>query len=144
MSATATSPAARPAAAFTTVLNAAVGSAASRLDEQVTRWTRKLNDVASGEVADLADQGLDDLAGSGDALQSAGASGLRAKLNGGSPFRAAVKGLWQAGSPAVRAAVVTAVVATILLLLVSPVLLLVFLLSLLVIAAVQRARRSAS
>jgi hypothetical protein len=135
-----------PASAFTTVLNAAVGGAAAQLDHQVSRWTEKLNRVASGAgdaVADAADKGLDDLADGGGAMQAAGASGLKAKLHGGGAFKAAVRGAWEAGSPAVRAAIVTALVATILLLLASPVLLLVFLLSLLVIAAVHRARRSA-
>jgi hypothetical protein len=132
-----------PAAAFTTVLNAAVGGAAAQLDQQVSRWTEKLNRVASGAGGDVADTGLDDLADSGGAMQAAGASGLKAKLHGGGAFKAAVRGAWEAGSPAVRAAIVTALVATILLLLASPVLLLVFLLSLLVIAAVHRARRSA-
>jgi hypothetical protein len=107
------------AGAFTTVLNAAVGSAASSLDRQVTRWTDKLNGIASDPA-------------------SAGA--VRAGLRGENPVRGAIKGAWRDGSSAVRAAVVTAVVATIVLLLVSPVLLLAFLLSLLVIAAVHRAR----
>ena len=147
MTAAATSPDAGtrpqgPAGAFTTVLNAAVGGAAAGLDEKVTRWTRKLNGIAAGEAAGLADDGLDALASGGGAGRTAGAEGLRAALGGRSVLRAAIRGAWQAGSPAVRAAVVTAVVATILLLLVSPVLLLVFLLSLLVIAAVQRAVRA--
>ena len=122
MSATTASPP-TASAAFTAVLNAAVGSAAARMDEQITRWTDRLN--------------------GGGAQQAAGASALKAKLDGRGVFKAAVKGAWEAGSPAVRAAIVTAIVATILLLLVSPVLLLVFLLSLLVIAAVHRARRAA-
>ena len=131
MSAAATTPSAATqpdgvGAAFAAVLDAAVGSAAARVDDQVTRWTDKLNRVAAG----------------GGASQAAGASAVRARMQGRSPFKAAVKGLWDAGSPAVKAAVVTAVVATILLLLVSPVLLLVFLLALLVIAAVHRARRA--
>jgi hypothetical protein len=105
--------------AFTTVLNAAVGSAATSLDRQVTRWTDRLNGIASDPVASGA---------------------LRAGVRGENPVWGAIKGAWQDGSSAVRAAVVTAVVAMIVLLLVSPVLLLAFLLSLLVIAAVHRAR----
>ena len=122
MSATTSPPTA--SAAFTTVLNAAVGGAAARMDEQITRWTDKLN--------------------GGGVQEAAGASALKAKLQGRGAFKAAVKGAWEVGSPAVRAAIVTAVVATILLLLTSPVLMLVFLLSLLVIAAVHRARRASS
>ena len=128
MSATAASPTTGagegPAAAFTSVLNAAGGSAASRLDEQVSRWTDRLNGVSPTGTA-----------------ESAVVSGVDAKLHGRNPFWAAVKATWKEGSATVRAAVVTAVVATILMLLVSPVLLLVFLLSLLVIAAVMRARQ---
>jgi hypothetical protein len=153
MSATTTSPTAQApsdgaASAFTSVLSAAVSGAATRMDGRISRWTDKLNDIASGEASsgqatDLADEGLDHLGEGGGSLRSAGASGLKARVHGRSPFRAAVKALWKEGSPAVKAAVVTAIVATILLLILSPVLLLVFLLSLLVIAAVTRARRSA-
>ena len=112
-----------PAGAFTSVLGAAVSSAASSLDRQVSKLTDKLNGVASDPV-------------------SAGA--VKAGLQGKNLVWGAIKGAWQDGPPAVRAAVVTAVVAVIVLLLVSPVLLLVFLLSLLVIAAVHRARTSTS
>ena len=148
MSATATARGARPdnaAGAFTAVLNAAVGGAANKLDQRVSGWTDKLNGIASGkgssgELRDLADEGLDDLAEGGGATQSAGAAGVKARLHGKNPFWAAVKGTWSGGTPVVRAAIVSAIVATIVLLVVSPVLLLVFLLSLLVIAAVHRAR----
>ena len=118
-----------PGSAFTAVLNAAVGGAASKMDDQVSRWTDRLNGIASGERSSPA--------------EAAGVAGAKASLQGRNPFWAAVRGLWSAGSPAVRAAVVTALVATILLLVTSPVLLLVFLVSLLVIAAVQRAMRAA-
>lgn len=134
-----------PARAFTSILSAAVGGAAAKLEQQVVGWTDKLNGIASGdggsgELVDLADAGLDDLAEGGGAKQTAGAAGAKAGLHGKNPFWAAVKGAWRGGTPVVRAAIVSAIVATILLLVLSPVLLLVFLLSLLVIAAVHRAR----
>ena len=134
-----------PAGAFTSVLSAAVQGAAASLEHTVESWTAKLNGVAGGsDVSDglvsLADEGLDELAKGGGAKEKAGAEGLKAKLEGKNPLRAAIAGAWSAGTPVVRAAIVAAVVAVILLLLVSPVLLIVFLLSLLVIAAVQRAR----
>lgn len=137
-----------PAGAFSTILNAAVGSAAAKLEQQVVGWTDKFNGIASGdgsseELAALADEGLDDWAEGGGAKQKAGAEGVKAGLHGKNPVWAAVKGAWQAGTPVVRAAVVAAVVSLLLLLVLSPVLLLVFLLSLLVIAAVQRARAAA-
>lgn len=147
MSATGTAPevgADKPAGAFTQVLNAAVGSAANKMEERVAGWADKLNGIASGgssnELTDLADEGLDDIAEGGGAKQSAGAAGAKASLHGKNPFWAAIKGAWQGGTPVVRAAIVSAIAATILLLVLSPVLLLVFLLSLLVIAAVQKAR----
>ena len=114
-----------PAGAFTSILNAAVGGAASRLEQQVVGWTDRLNDTASGG-----------------AKQSAAAAGVDAGLRGKNPFWAAVTGAWRGGTPVVRAAIVSAIVATILLLVLSPVLLLVFLLSLLVIAAVTKAHAS--
>jgi len=134
-----------PAGAFTSVLNAAVGSAAAKLEQQVVVWADKLDRVAaggdsSGGLAALADEGLDALAEGGGAKQKAGAEGVKAGLRGKNPVWAAVKGAWQAGTPVVRAAIVAAVASAFLLLLLSPVLLLVFLLSLLIIAAVQRAR----
>lgn len=132
------------ASVFTGVLNAAVGSAANKMEQRVAGWTDKLNGIASGGssggLTELADAGLDDLAEGGGAQQSAGAAGVKASMHGKNPFWAAVKGAWQGGTPVVRAAIVSAIVATILLLVLSPVLLLVFLLSLLVIAAVQKAR----
>jgi hypothetical protein len=134
-----------PAGVFTSVLNAAVGSAAAGMERRVVAWTDKLNGVASGSggsggLAELADAGLDDLAEGGGAKQTAGAAGVKAGMHGKNPFWAAVKGAWRGGTPVVRAAIVAAIVSTILLLVLSPVLLLVFLLSLLIIAAVQRAR----
>jgi len=134
-----------PAGAFTSVLNAAVGSAAASLEHTVESWTAKLNSVAGGShsadgLVSLADEGIDELSTDGGAKVKAGAEGLKAKLEGKSPLKAAIAGAWSAGTPVVRAAIVAAVVAMILLLLVSPVLLIIFLLSLLVIAAVQRVR----
>ena len=93
-----------------------------------------------GGLAALADKGLDDLAEGGSAKKQAMAKGVKAGLHGKNPFWAAIKGAWKAGTPAVRAAIISAVVSAILLLLLSPVLLIVFLLSLLIIAAVHRAR----
>ncbi|GAA2139967.1 hypothetical protein GCM10009844_09210 [Nocardioides koreensis] len=72
--------------------------------------------------------------------QRAGAEGVKAQMHGKSPAWAAIRGVWQAGTPAVRAAIATSAVAAVVLLLLSPVLLLVYLLSWLVIAAVYRAR----
>ena len=153
MNATATTPtndvdAARgPGGAFATVLNAAVQSAANSVEQTVGSWTDKLKSVASGddpsdELVSLADEGIDKVTKGGGAKEKAGAEGLKAKLEGRNPFKAAVAGAWEAGTPVVRAAIVSAVVAVILLLLTSPVLLVVFLLSLLIIAAVQRVRAS--
>ena len=134
-----------PAGAFTSVLNAAVGNAAAKLERQVDGWTDKLNGLASGDgsaggLAGVADEGLDELADGGGAKQAAGAKGIKAALHGKNPVWAAVRGAWQGGTPVVKAAIVAAVVSAILLLLLSPVLLIVFLLSLLIIAAVHRAR----
>ena len=134
-----------PGGAFTSVLNAAVQSAAGSLEHTVGSWAGKLNSMTGGgsppdELVSLADEGIDELAEGGGAKAKAGAEGLKAKLEGRNPFRAAIAGAWRAGTPIVRAAIVSAVVAVILLLLVSPVLLLVFLLSLLIVAAVQRVR----
>jgi hypothetical protein len=127
------------------VLNAAVGTAAAKLEQKIDVWAERLNGVAaggdvSGGLAALADKGLDELAEGGGATQSAGAEGVKARLHGRNPVWAAIKGAWQAGTPVVRAAIIAAVASAILLLLLSPVLLLVFLLSLLIIAAVHRAR----
>jgi hypothetical protein len=142
---TGAAPADGPAGAFTAVLNAAVSSAAASLEHTVESWTEKLNGVVGGSesgdgLVSLADEGIDELAKDGGAKEKAGAEGLKAKLEGKNPLRAAIAGAWSAGTPVVRAAIVAGVVAVILLLLLSPVLLTVFLLSLLVIAAVQRVR----
>jgi hypothetical protein len=136
-----------PADAFTSVLNAAVGSAAAKLEQKVVKWADKLNGVAgdgdsSEGLAALADAGLDELAEGGGAKEKAGVEGVKAALHGRNPIWAAIKGAWQAGTPVVRAAIVAAVASAILLLLLSPVVLVVFLLSLLIIAAVHRARRA--
>jgi len=144
--ATSTNPADQsPAGAFTSVLNAAVGSAAAVLEQKVVAWSDKLNDIAaggdcSGGLTALADHGVDALAEGGGAKQKAGAEGVKAALHGKNPVWAAVKGAWQAGTPVVRAAIIAAGASSVLLLLLSPVPLLVFLVSLLIIAAVQRAR----
>ena len=134
-----------PAGAFTSVLNVAVGSAAAALEQKAVTWTDKLNRIAgggdsSGGLAAVADAGLDELAEGGGAKEKAGAEAVKAGLHGRNPGWAAIKGAWQAGTPAVRAAIVAAVASATLLLLLSPVLLVVFLLSLLIIVAVQRAR----
>jgi hypothetical protein len=136
-----------PAQAFGLVLDAAVGSAAAKLERKTARWITRLEAVAGKDPSadafvGLADEGLDAVAASGGVAQQAGAEGVKARVHGKSPAWAAIRGLWQAGSPAVRAAIVTSAVASVVLLLLSPALLLVYLLSLLVIAAVQRARSS--
>ena len=117
-----------PANAFSAVLNAAVGSAAAKLEQKVDVWADRLNGVAdggdsSGGLAALADKGLDDLAEGGGAKKRAGAEGVKAGLHGKNPFWAAIKGAWQGGTPVVRAAIVAALASAILLLLLSPVLL---------------------
>jgi hypothetical protein len=86
--------AASPAGAFSSVLNAAVSGAASTMEQQVGRWTDKLNGIADGG-----------------AKQTAGAAGIEAAMHGKSPVWAAVKGAWRGGTPAVRAAIVAAIVA---------------------------------
>lgn len=133
------------AGAFSSVLNAVVGTAANKMEQRVVGWTDKLNGVASGTSSSggltaLADQGLDDLAEGGGAKQTAGAAGVKAGMHGKSPVWAAIKGAWRGGTPVVRAAIVAAIASAALLLVLSPVVSLVFLLSLLVIAAVQKAR----
>ena len=138
-------PAHSPASAFTSVLNAAVGSAAAKLEQKVVVWADKLNGVAgdgdsSGGLAALADEGLDELAEGGGAKEKAGAEAVKAGLHGKNPIRAAIQGAWQAGTPVVRAAIIAALASAILLMLLSPVVLVVFLVSLLIIAAVHRAR----
>lgn len=134
-----------PANAFTSVLNAAIGSAAAKLEHKVVVWADKLNGVAgeggsSGGLPTWADEGLDALAEGGGVKEKAGAEGVKAGLHGKNPIWAAIKGSWQAGTPVVRAAIIAALASAILLLVLSPVLAVVFLLSLLVVAAVQRAR----
>jgi hypothetical protein len=136
-----------PAQAFGLVLDAAVGTVAQKLERKVTGWLDKL-DVVSGRggpsdaVMGLTDKGLDAVAESGGVLQAAGAEGVKARVHGRSPAWAAVRAVWRAGGPAVRAAIVTAAVGAVVLLLASPALLVVYLLSWLVIAAVYRSRAS--
>lgn len=136
-----------PGGAFTSILNAAVGFAAGKLERRVAAWTDKLNGVAggaesSGGLTAVADVGLDELADDGGVGQRAGAEGVKAGLHGANPIWAAIRATWRSGTPVVKAAVVAAAVSVILLLLLSPVVLLVFLLSLLIIVIVQRARAS--
>ena len=107
-----------PANAFTTVLNAAVGSAAARLEQKVDVWADRLNGVAgggdsSGGPSALADNGLDTLAEGGGAKTQAVAKGVKAGLHGRNPFWAAVKGAWQGGTPVVRAAIIAALASAI-------------------------------
>jgi hypothetical protein len=123
-----------------------VGLAATKLEQKIVAWTDKLHGVAddaesSGDLVSLADAGLDGLEKDAGAAQTAGVEGIKAGLHGKNPVWAAIKGAWHAGTPAVRAVIITAAVVAILLLLLSPVLCLVFLLSLLVIAVVYRARK---
>ena len=112
-----------PAGAFTSILNTAVGSAAGSLEQKVAGWADKLDGVSGGG-----------------AKEKAGASGVKAVVRGKNPVWAVIRGAWQAGTPAVRAAIIASVVSVFLLLLLSPVLLLVFLLCLLIVAVVHRAR----
>jgi hypothetical protein len=117
-----------------------VNLAVAKLEE----WTDKLQGAGDGDsgggLAALADRGLDELADGGGAAMGAGVAAVGAVLHGDNPVIAAIKGAWRAGTPAVRAAIITAAVAAVLLLLLSPVLFIIFLLSLLVLAAVQRSR----
>jgi len=134
-----------PAQAFGLVLDAVVGTVAAKLERKTAGWIDRLDAVAGGSASTdaltgLADEGLDAVAESGGVAQRAGAEGVRAHLQGRSPAWAAIRGVWQAGTPAVRAAVVTSAVAGVVLLLLSPVLLVVYLLSWLVVAAVLRAQ----
>lgn len=132
-----------PAGVFTSVLSAAVGIAADKLERKVVVWADKLRVAGGGDSAEgqarLADGVLDGLGEGGGAAQTAGAEGVKAGLHGKNPIWAAIKGAWQSGTPVVRAAIVTATASAIVLLLVSPVLFVVFLVSLLIIAAVRRA-----
>ena len=112
-----------PAGAFTSILNAAVGNAAASLEHKASGLADKLDGI-----------------GGGGAKAEAGAAGVKAVVRGKNPVWAVIKGAWQAGTPAVRAAIIASLVSVILLLVLSPVLLVVFLLVLLVAAAVHRAR----
>lgn len=112
-----------PAGAFTSILNAAVGGAAASLEQKAAGLTGKLDGVAGGG-----------------AKGKAGAAGVKAVVRGENPVRAVIRAAWQAGTPAVKAAIIASLVSVILLLVLSPVLLVVFLLCLLVVAAVHRAR----
>jgi hypothetical protein len=133
-----------PAGAFSSVLSAAVGFGAAKLERKVVGWADKLDGVAggadrSGDLAPLADAGLDGPPKGGGAAGNAAAEAVRAGLHGKNPIWAAISGAWRAGTPGVRAAIITAAAAAILLLLLSPVLAVLFLLSLLIIAAIHRA-----
>src|SRR6476659_1908860 len=93
-----------PAEACTSVLNAVIGSAATKLEQKVAVWSDKLNGVAgggdsSGGLVALADAGLDELAEGGGAKEKAGAEGVKAGLHGKNPVWAAVKGARQGGTP---------------------------------------------
>jgi len=112
-----------PAGAFTSILNTAVGTAASSLERKVGGWADRLEGVSGGG-----------------AKEKAGAAGVTAVVRGKNPVWAVIKGAWEAGTPAVRAAIIASVVSVFLLLVLSPVLLVVFLLGLLIVAAVHRAR----
>ena len=134
-----------PGQAFGMALDAVVGSVAAKLERKTAAWIDRLDAVArkhetSDAIVDLADEGLDAVADSGGVAQRAGAEGVKAQLHGKSPTRAAIRGMWQAGTPAVRAAIVTSAAAAVVLLLLSPAFLVVYLLSWLVIAAVYRSR----
>lgn len=134
-----------PAQAFGLALDAVVGAVAGRLERTTAGWIDRLSAVAGNKdstdaIREMADEGLDAVAESGGVAERAGAEGVKARLRGKSPAWAAIRGVWQAGSPAVRAAIVTSGVAAVVLLLLSPALLVVYLLSWLVIAAVHRAR----
>lgn len=134
-----------PGQAFGRALEDAVGAVATALARKAGALVDRLDAVADkGRVTEaltgLADEGLDAVAEAGGAAQRAVAEGVKAHLHGESPTRAAIRGAWQEGSPAVRAAIVTGAVGAVVLLLLSPALLLVYLLSWLVLAAVHRAR----
>lgn len=135
-----------PAQAFGIVLDALVGTVVVRLERKTAALIDKLSAVVdknltSEAVIGLTDKGLDAAAGSGGVAQRGAADGIKAHMHGRSPAWAAIRGVWEAGTPAVKAAVVTSGVAAGVLLLLSPALLLVYLLSWLVIAALYRARR---
>jgi len=98
-----------PAEAFETALGAVMGTVAAKLEHTAARWIGRLS-----------------------------AEGAKTHAHSAGLAWTAVKGAWQAGTPVVRAAIVTSVVAAVVLLVASPALLVVYLLSLLVIAAVWR------
>ena len=100
-----------------------MGGAAASLEQKAAGLTGKLDGVAGGG-----------------AKEKAGAAGVKAVVRGKNPVWAVIRGAWQAGTPAVKAAIIASLVSVILLLVLSPVLLVVFLLGLLVVAAVHRAR----
>lgn len=136
-----------PAAAFTEVMSTALEFVATKVSQKADDWTDKLNGVASAGIedageglADVAGEGVDELAEGGGAKQQAAVKGAQAAMQGQNPVWAAIKGAWSGGSPKVKAAIVTAVVALVLLLVLSPVLLLVLLITLLIVAIVMKAR----
>ena len=135
-----------PAGVFTSLLGAVVGAAATALERKVVGWAGNLggaeHDKGEGRLPSLVEAGVDGVADGGGAAQNAAAEGVKAHWQGNNPIWAAVHGAWQSGTPAVRAAIITAAASAILLLAVSPVLCLVFLLSLVVIAAIHRATQA--
>jgi hypothetical protein len=135
------------AAAFTDVMGTALEFVTTKVSRKVDDWTDKLNGVAAGGIedsgeslADLAEDGVDELAEEGGVKQRAAVKGAQAGLHGENPVWAAIKGAWSGAGANVKAAIVTAIVALVLLLVLSPVLLLVFLLTLLIVAIVMKAR----
>ncbi|MDH2413801.1 hypothetical protein [Nocardioides sp. CER19] len=134
-----------PSEAFGMVLDAAVTVVAAKVERKAAGWIDKLSAVAGSRASEttvlgLADQGLDVVAESGGLAQRAGAAGVKAHLHGEGPTSAALRSVWHAGTPAVKAAMLTSAVAAIVLLALSPVLLVIYLLIWIVIAAVHRAR----
>lgn len=127
-----------PGDAFRDVLGTTVAALSTKIDD----WTDRLNSTAGGSGAppSAADHAADDLAEGGGAGQQAGVRGLQAGLTGKNPIWAAIKGAWTGGSPAVKAAVITAGVAVILLLVLSPVLLVVLLVTVPILVVVSRVR----
>jgi hypothetical protein len=133
-----------PAGVFTSVLGGVIEAAATKLESKVGQWADKLEGGTDrgdrkGALAPLVETGLDEVAAHGGPAENAAAQGVKAHWQGNNPIWAAVRGAWESGTPAVRAAIVTAAAAAVFLVVLSPVLCLVFLLSLLVIAAVHRA-----
>jgi hypothetical protein len=134
-----------PAGIFTSILDAAVAVAATKLERKVAQWADKLDAGGSqsgrgvGNLHSVVEAGLDGVAKGGGATQAAAAHGVKAHWQGNNPIWAAVHAAWKSGTPAVKATIIAALTAAIVLVLVSPVLCLVFLLSLLVISAIQHA-----